>query len=96
MAKCYWIAHPNLTNPEKFVSDYASKVGDVVEQFGGRFLVRGGEVTYREGDSTDLDVVVEFPSREKAIECKNSPEYKAIEGGRIDNVTGMFIMVDGV
>jgi uncharacterized protein (DUF1330 family) len=97
MTKCYWIAHPHISNPEKFVSDYASKVGDVIEQYDGHFLVRGGEVSYREGDGADLDVVVEFPSREKALECKNSTEYQAIVHGRLDNISEIyFVVVDGV
>ena len=33
MPKGYIIAHPNLTNPEKFASDYASKATDVIEQY---------------------------------------------------------------
>ena len=92
MSKGYIIAHPTLTNPEKFVSDYGSKVADVVEKYDGQFLVRGGNVSYREGDPADLNVVVEFPSLEKAMECINSPEYKAIEAGRKENMTGMFIV----
>ena len=32
MPKCYWIAHPTITNKEKFMSEYVSKVGEVVEQ----------------------------------------------------------------
>ena len=96
MPKGYIIAHPTLTNPEKFVSDYGSKVADVVEKYDGKFLVRGGNVSYREGAPTDLNVVVEFPSLEKAMECKNSTEYKAIESGRKENMTGMFIVVEGV
>ena len=27
------------------------------------------------------------------MDCINSPEYKAIEAGRIENMTGMFIVV---
>ena len=96
MPKGYVIAHPNLTNPEKFVSEYASKVADVIEQYDGQILVRGGDVSYREGDSTDLNVVIEFPSLAKAMEWKNSAEYKAIESGRKDNMTGMFIVIEGV
>ena len=53
-------------------------------------------MSYREGDPTDLNVVVEFPSLEKAMDCINSPEYKAIEAGRKENMTGMFIVVEGV
>ena len=37
------------------------------------------------GILADLNVVVEFPSLEKAMECKNSTEYKAIEAGRKEN-----------
>ena len=96
LPKGYIIAHPTLTNPEKFVSDYGSKVADVVEKYDGQFLVRGGNVSYREGDPTDLNVVVEFPSLEKAMDCINSPEYKAIEAGRKENMTGMYIVVEGV
>ena len=53
-------------------------------------------MSYREGDSTDLNVVIEFPSLAKAMEWKNSAEYKAIESGRKDNMTGMFIVIEGV
>ena len=96
MPKCFIIAYPTLTNTETFVSEYGSKVADVLEKYDGHFLVRGGNVSYREGDPTDLNVVVEFPSLEKAMECKNSTEYKAIEAGRKENMTGMFIVVEGV
>ena len=96
MPKCYWIAHPTITNKEKFMSEYVSKIGEVAEQYGGKILVRGGEVTYREGDAASLDVVIEWPSRERAMECNDSLEYKSIAGGRINNSTGMFIIVDGV
>ena len=96
MPKGYIIAHPNLTNPEIFASDYASKATDVIEQYDGQILVRGGDVSCREGDPTDLNVVIGFPSLETAMEQKNSPEYKAIEAGRRDNMTGMFIVIEGV
>ena len=96
MPKGYVIAHPNLTNPEKFVSEYGSKVADVIEKYDGQILVSGGDLSYREGDSTDLNVVIEFPSLAKAMEWKISAEYKAIESGRKDNMTGMFIVIEGV
>ncbi len=48
MTKAYVIAHLTLTNPDRFMSEYMSKVGAVVEAFGGRYLVRGGEISYQE------------------------------------------------
>ena len=50
MPKAYVVAHLTLTNIEKFVSEYASKVEETVKAFGGQFLARGGEVSYREGE----------------------------------------------
>ena len=41
---------------------YGSNIVDVIEQYSGQILIRGGDVSYREGDSTDLNVVIEFPS----------------------------------
>ena len=46
MPKAYVVAHLTLTNIEKFVSEYASKVEETVKAFGGQFLARGGEVSY--------------------------------------------------
>ena len=70
MPKGYVIAHPNITNPEKF-AEYGSKAAHVIEQYDGQILVRGGDVSYREGDSTDLNVVIEFPSLAKAWRMEN-------------------------
>jgi uncharacterized protein (DUF1330 family) len=95
MPKGYIIAHVTITNAEKFEADYASKAGAIVEQYEGRFLVRGGPVSFREGDTADLDVVVEFPSVEKAEAFANSIEYNAIVADRKNNSTGSFIIVEG-
>ena len=97
MPKAYVMAHLTLTNREKFVAEYASKVGETIEAFGGQFLARGGEVSYREGEKLgDIDVILEFPDRKSAIAWEESKQYQAIVSGRIDNTTGSFIIVDGV
>ena len=49
MTKAYVIAHITLTNRDRFMSEYVSKVGEIVKAFGGKFLVRGGETSYQEG-----------------------------------------------
>ena len=50
MPKAYVIAHVTLTNAEQFASEYGSKVKPTVDASDGRFLVRGGEASYREGE----------------------------------------------
>ena len=96
MAKGYIVAHLTLINPDRFVSEYASKVAAVVELFGGKFLVKGGKVSYSEEDKADLDVVVEFPDIGAVHTCLSSNSYKEIAAGRTENTTGPFMAVEGV
>ena len=97
MTKAYVIAHLTLTNRDRFMSEYASKVGAVVEAFGGKFLVRGGEISYQEGESLgDITAVLEFPSRDAAHAWESSERYQAIVKARTENTTGPFVIIDGV
>ena len=97
MPKAYVIAHLTLTNTEKFVAEYGSKVEETIKAFGGQFLARGGEVSYIEGAKLgDIDAIIEVPDRDSAIAWEESEQYQAIVSGRTDNTTGYFIIVDGV
>ncbi len=54
-----------------------------VAQFGGRYVVRGGEYQVLEGDwRPERLVVVEFPSLEQARRFYDSPEYLAARAAR--------------
>ena len=77
-------------------SAYGAKAGPTFEKYEGRVLVRNTDVAYREDEATDLNVVVEFPSLQKAMEWKESIEYTSIEGERKSSMKGMFIIVEGV
>ena len=88
MTKAYVIAHLTINNQDHFMSGYVSKVGEVVEAFGGKFLVRGGEISYQEGESLgDITAVLEFPSRDAAHAWESSehtrtllrPEHKILQ-----------------
>ena len=97
MPKAYVIAHVTVTNQERFKAEYGSKVGATLDAFGGSFLVRGGEVSYQEGESLgDINVVIEFPDRAAAIAWEESEQYQAILHGRTDNTIGNVAIVDGV
>ena len=79
------------------MSEYMSKVGAVVEAFGGKYLVRGSDISYQEGESLgDRTVVIEFPSRDVAHAWGGSEQYQAIVKGRTENSTGPVIVIDGV
>jgi uncharacterized protein (DUF1330 family) len=97
MTKAYVIAHLTPTNPDRFMSEYMSKVGAVTEAFGGKYLVRGGDISYQEGESLgDRTVVIEFPSADAAHAWESSEQYQAIVKARTENSTGSVIIIDGV
>ena len=58
----YFIVDNEVTDPTGF-EEYRKQVPGTVERYGGRFLVRGGQVQTLEGDWKPKRVVVtEFPS----------------------------------
>lgn len=85
MNKAYVIAHPRVTNMEKFKTDYASKVDATIQAFGGKFLVRTPEKLASEGEQGSLSVVIEFESKEKAMGWYNSDAHQQIVGHRRSN-----------
>ncbi len=92
----YIIAKINVTDMEQY-KKYTAVTPGIIEKFGGRFIVRGGEVVTLEGPEEDRRVVLlEFPSLEQAQAFYNSEEYQAAIKLRTGAATGSFIAVDGV
>ena len=92
----YVIAQINMTNKEGF-KVYAEQVPETIKKFGGKYVVRAGEYTSMEGkwDYT-RNVIIEFPTYEKALEWYNSEEYKPIKQIRLDNSVSNGIIIKGV
>lgn len=92
----YMLAKIEVTDPEKYKGYMAATPG-IIEKFGGRFIVRGGEKVTLEGpEETHRVVLLEFPSLEQAQAFYNSPEYQAAKKLREGAATGQFIVLDGV
>ncbi|MCM2455927.1 DUF1330 domain-containing protein [Rhizobium sp. CG4] len=75
MAKAYWIARIDVHDTDRY-KDYVSTAKPAFERFGAVFLARGGEFSELEGKARQRNVVIEFPSRQAAVDCFNSPEYQ--------------------
>ena len=92
----YLIGTIDIKNPEAY-KEYLAKVTDIVEKFGGEYLVRAGEYTVMEGKwDYSRNVVIKFPSYEKALEWYNSEEYKPVRQIRLNNSVGNQIIIKGV
>ena len=57
MAKGYWIARVDVTDPEGYQL-YAKANAEPLREFGGRFLVRGGQSATPEGSARSRNLAV--------------------------------------
>lgn len=94
MAKGYWIAHVDVTDPETY-KKYVEANAVAFAKFGARFLVRAGKSETVEGTSRSRNVVLEFPSYEAAVACYRSPEYRKAMALREAASTGDLVIVEG-
>jgi len=77
--------------------EYVGKVRPIVESYGGRYHIRGGEITVSVGDwKPNRLVVIEFPSKKKMAQFRNSPEYQPVAAIRKSASTSISsIVVEG-
>ena len=91
----YVIFNIEVTNPEAY-KQYVQSVKPIAEQFGGEYVVRGGNNQVVEGSwQYSRNVVIKFPSYEKALEWYNSEEYQPIKKIRLVNANTNGIIIQG-
>ncbi|MBL8559673.1 MAG: DUF1330 domain-containing protein [Hyphomonadaceae bacterium] len=94
--KGYIIAEISVTDPAGYEA-YKAAVAPMVARFGGRYLVRGGQVTPKEGAAPSGRVVVlEFESYAAAQTFFDSSAYQAIMHLRTHNATSRLFIVEGI
>ena len=92
----YLIAQIEITDPDAFES-YRAAVPKVIAKFGGRYLVRGGEIEVREGESPiSRLVIVAFDSVDQVRRFYESPEYQEILPLRLAASKGSVVIIEGI
>jgi uncharacterized protein (DUF1330 family) len=75
MPKAYWVVtYRSMKNPEAMQA-YAKIAGPVIEEAGGRYLIRNKPAKTYEAGLNERVVLIEFDSLEKAIAAHDSPGY---------------------
>ena len=91
----YLIANIDVRDPAKF-EEYRDKVVPVIKKFGGRYLIRGGDVRRLEGNLPFKRVVVlEFPTVGAAQQFYDSTEYQPILNLRLASTQSDVVLVQG-
>ncbi len=85
----------SVTDPVGF-REYGARVTATVERYGGRFLVRRGDIQALEGDWGARMVIIEFESVARAREWYESEEYRPLIELRQRTADTMLSIVEGV
>jgi uncharacterized protein (DUF1330 family) len=92
----YTIGEITITD-QSWVRDYVQNVTPMVERHGGRYLSRTGRIERLEGERTPAQIVllVEWPSREAALNFYESEEYRPYRERRLSGAKNEFLLVAG-
>lgn len=91
----YFIVDLDVTDPAGF-DEYRKQVPATIAQYGGRYLVRGGQTETLEGNwQPKRLVVLEFPSVEQAKRWYNSEEYRDPKALRWKTSRANLLLVEG-
>ncbi len=76
--------------------NYTSAVPAVLAQFGGKFIVRGGECVSLEGPAETARIgVIEFPTLDAAKAFYNSDAYQKVKSLREGAAEAQFFVIEG-
>jgi uncharacterized protein (DUF1330 family) len=90
----YVLADIDPTDPVRY-EDYKTLAAASVDQYGGRYVVRGGKVEVLEGAwPTGRFVMLEFPDGDAARRWYHSPEYKAAIAIRQEAANAKLVLVE--
>lgn len=92
----YVVVQITVNDPDHY-EEYKKLVSSTVEVYGGRYLVRGGNVETLEGDwDPGRFVILEFDSVRRAKEWWSSEEYRVPKSMRHKAANSKLIVVPGV
>ncbi len=74
-----WVAHIDVKDDDKY-AQYIGGSSQVVAAYDGEFIARGGRYQQMEGKDHPRNVLVRFPTYQRAIDAYQSDEYQAIVG----------------
>lgn len=94
MAKGYWFARVDVTDPDVY-KQYAAAIQPILKKFGARYLTRGGRSEAVEGENRSRNVMIEFPDYDAALACYRSPEYAEAQKLRAAAAAADIIILEG-
>lgn len=92
----YMVVRVNVTDMDRY-QQYMKLTPSILEKYGGKFIIRGGEKVILEGpDVPERMVMLKFADVETAKRMYNSPEYQAAVKVREGAAEASFIVMEGL
>lgn len=92
----YVVFHAEVHDPVRY-EEYKALAQQAIADAGGRYLVRGGEITPLEGASpTRRTIILEFADRSAALAWYHSEAYTAAKAARGGVADADAYIIDGV
>ena len=92
----YLMVQAKVTDMKRY-QEYMKLTPAILEKYGGRFIIRGGEKVILEGpEVTERMVMVKFDSVDAARRMYDSAEYQAAVKVRQGAAEASFIVMEGL
>ena len=92
----YLMVRAKVTDMKRY-QEYMKLTPAILEKYGGRFIIRGGEKVIMEGpEVTERMVMVKFDSVDAARRMYDSAEYQAAVKVRQGAAEASFIVMEGL
>lgn len=91
----YILMHADVTDPKQY-EEFKAAAAKVVEDHGGRYLVRGGTSASLEGHFHPRVVLLEFPTYGDALTFYRSEAYQAVREIRLRSANSCVLAMEGV
>ncbi len=94
--KHFVVAELNISN-DRWVPSYLEEVTRMVEQHGGRYLVRTPKIQKIEGEKQipQIFIIIEFPTKESAMTFYSSAGYQPYLKARQEGASIEMVLVAG-
>ncbi|GAL10309.1 Mll1854 protein [Vibrio astriarenae] len=82
---------------DEWVADYIGPANKLVAQYGGKYVARTNSHERLEGQGEDpaLRIIIEWPSRQSAIDFMNDPEYVPHLKARTEGSVSHHYLIEG-
>jgi uncharacterized protein (DUF1330 family) len=92
----YVIVDIHVTDPIRY-EEYKKLAAPTVEQYGGRYIARGGKTEILEGEWVPSRLVIlQFDTIDQAKVWLHSPEYSRVKQIRHETATSNMVVIEGL